>query len=75
MALVTFPERKVTRRAGAEPRYYFFSSCAERTQLSFRGSATHKYTRAQAAQMKSRPKGGFVIQTLDSRFRRNGMNN
>ena len=29
-------------------------------------SATHKYTRSQAAQKKSRPKGGFIVQSLDS---------
>jgi hypothetical protein len=51
-------------------------SCAQRTQLSFRESATHKYTWSQAAQMKSRPKGGFVMYRLDARLRwHDGINN
>jgi hypothetical protein len=38
-----------------------FFSLHEQRKETCRGSATHKYTRLQAAQMKSRPKGDFVI--------------
>jgi hypothetical protein len=35
------------------------------------GQPPTSYTSPKATQMKSRPWGGFVIQTLDSRFRGN----
>jgi hypothetical protein len=46
----------VPRTAGG-----FLSLLVQRKETC-RGSATHKYTRPQAAQKKSRLKGGFVVQ-------------
>jgi len=46
---------------------FFLCTSKERNPPAVRGTAIT--TRPQAAQMKSRPKGGFVVQDLDARLR------